>query len=110
MLKFRLPWDLSQYTQYLDGRIQLPIYGRRLTHESRLITHMEAPEAYDASLITRMGATDVLYDNGRYERQMAHFNQFVRNATYEGGRCYDCTAFRRVIADFLGDGNRLQVE
>ena len=54
ILKFRLPWDLEPHTHYLDGEICLPVFGRHLTHEARLI-------------VTR-GATQVDYDNRRCPR------------------------------------------
>lgn len=78
VLKFRLPWNLGETTEYLDGVIQLPVFGKRLTHESRLV-------------VCR-GAGLVRYDNRRYERQMAYFNRVVRNAVLFDGRCFDCTA------------------
>ena len=91
MFKFRLPWDLTQNTHYLSGQIQLPIFGKKLTHETRLIV--------------QAGAPDVPYENRRYERQMAYFNQYVRPSTYEDGRCYDCVAFRQVVSAYLGTGD-----
>jgi hypothetical protein len=87
ILKFRLPWDLETSTSYLDGEIQLPVFGRHLTHESRLVV--------------KRGAALVLYDNAKYERQMAFFNQVQRVAVYDGDKCYDCTAFRRIIGAYL---------
>ena len=87
MFKFRLPWDLSTHTEYLEGEIRLPVFGKRLTHESRLVVAREAKI--------------VPYDNRRYERQMACFNRVTRPAMHTGGRCYDCEAFRRIIADYL---------
>lgn len=88
IFKFRLPWDLEPYTEYLDGEIHLPVFGKHLTHEARLVVER--------------GAQRVDYDNGQYERRMAYFNRVQRVAIYEGGRCYDCTAFRRIIAEYLG--------
>ena len=98
MFKFRLPWNLPgpAATTYLDGEIHLPIFGRRLTHETRLVV--------------RRGAQHVQYDHTRYERQMAFFNGHQRPVIYEAGRCYDCTAFRMLVARFLeentADGKR----
>jgi hypothetical protein len=89
LLKFRLPWDLEPETTYLDGTVLFPVFGRPFTHEARLIVTGPDPP-------TRA------YDNTRYERQMAYFNRVVRPATYSGGRCYDCTAFASVVAEFLG--------
>jgi hypothetical protein len=88
MLKFRLPWDLQPTTQYLEGEIHLPVYGKHLTHEARLVV--------------RRGARRVPYDNALYERQMAYFNRVLRIATYDGGLCYDCSAFRRIVAEYAG--------
>jgi len=90
MFKFRLPWDLGPYTMYPKGIIQLPVYGRHLTHEARLVVHR--------------GAAMVSYDNRKYEGQMAYFNRVRRAAIYEQGLCYDCMAFRAIIADYLGEG------
>ena len=33
---------------------------------------------------------------------MAYFNHVQRVAIYEGGRCYDCTAQRRILQAYLG--------
>jgi hypothetical protein len=88
MFKFRLPWDLESHTLYPEGVVQLPVYGRHLTHETRLVV--------------RRGAVAVPYDNRRYERQMAYFNRVRRAALYQEGLCYDCMAFRAIVADYLG--------
>jgi hypothetical protein len=88
LFKFRLPWDLQPVTQYLDGDILLPIFGKHLTHETRLIA--------------KSNAAVVAYNNAKYERQMAFFNRVLRVSTYDGGRCYDCTAYHKVIAEYLG--------
>jgi hypothetical protein len=108
MLKFRLPWSISAKTNYLSGRIHFPVYGKQLTHETRLIVPRDAP------------AMD--YDNVLYERQMAYFNQVLRPAIQPlfllGGRCYDCTAFRWIMCGYLrfaglcceeGEGDNLQL-
>jgi len=87
MFKFRLPWDMEPNTEYLDGNIHLPVFGRFLTHESRLIV--------------QRGAGMKIYDNKKYEGQMAYFNQKLRTAIYPGGRCYDCTVFRSIIQAYL---------
>ena len=90
LLKFRLPWNLTEQTHYLNGMICLPIFGKRLTHETRL-------------LVERGADMMTVYDNRRYERQMAYFNRVLRVAVYDSGLCYDCTAFRRVLAAYLGN-------
>lgn len=87
MFKFRLPWDMESSTEYLDGQIHFPVFGRFLTHESRLIV--------------LRGAKMKMYNNQRYEGQMAYFNQKLRIAIYPGGRCYDCTVFRDIIRSYL---------
>lgn len=87
MFKFRLPWNMEPSTEYLDGLIHLPVFGRFLTHESRLVV--------------QRGAGMKTYNNSRYEGQMAHFNQKLRTAIYPGGRCYDCTVFRYIIRKYL---------
>jgi cap2 methyltransferase len=84
ILKFRLPW-WDGNTRYLKGDIFLPVYGRPLTHETRLIVKHED------------GFSSFSYDNQRYEQQMAFFNQKMRHVYYEEKRCYDCTAFYKII-------------
>ena len=75
LLKFRLPWNRER-SLYLDGTICLPIFGKRLTHESRLFV--------------LRGAKVVEYDNRTYQRQMAYFNQVTRHSMHAGGMCFDC--------------------
>ena len=89
LLKFRLPWDLEPKTAYLHGSILFPVFGRPFTHEARLIVTGPDPPVRT-------------YDNNQYERQMAYFNRVIRPATYSGGKCYDCTAFASVVAEYLG--------
>jgi hypothetical protein len=95
LLKFRLPWDIETQTQYLHGTIHFPIFGRPFTHESRLVVIGPDPPT-------------TTYDNTVYERQMAYFNQATRPSTYTGGKCYDCTAFAAVVAEYLGVQPRAQ--
>ncbi len=90
ILKFRLPWSIGAKTDYLGGKIYFPVYGKCLTHEARLIVPRDAPARE--------------YDNRRYEKQMAYFNQVLRPAiqpAFGGGRCYDCTAFRWIVCKYL---------
>lgn len=87
MFKFRLPWDMEPDTEYLEGHIHLPVFGRFLTHESRLIV--------------QRGAKMKMYNNKRYEGHMAYFNQKLRIAIYPGGRCYDCTVFKDIIRSYM---------
>ena len=89
LFKFRLPWDMELQTAYLEGTIYLPIFGRQLTHESRLYVQRDAKM--------------IMYDNKKYEGQMAYFNQVQRVARYESDRCYDCTAFRAIVKEYLGE-------
>lgn len=72
---------------YLDGTIYLPVFGKCLTHETRLMV--------------RRGAKLVQYNNLKYERQLAYFNRIVRNLALYNGRCYDCTAFRAICGEHL---------
>jgi hypothetical protein len=92
MLKFRLPWDLDQkkITEYLGGKIHFPVFGKRLTHEARLVVER--------------GAGPTRYDNGLYEGQMACFNQLLRPAMFDLDGyigCFDCTSFRIIVYDYL---------
>jgi hypothetical protein len=90
MLKFRLPWSLEKKTTYLSGRIYFPVFGKKLTHEARLVVDKDA--------------LDMEYDNSLYEGQMAYFNQSIRPTMYSyGGRrgCFDCTSFRKIVCDYL---------
>jgi hypothetical protein len=99
MLKFRLPWCIG-VTNYLSGRIYFPVYGKHLTHESRLIVKKG-----------EVGPMD--YDNRLYEGHMAYFNWMLRPAIYSafgGGRCYDCTAFRWIVCKYLAASEQLDLE
>ena len=92
ILKFRLPWnDVQGTTLYPEGSLCLPVYGRDLTHESRLVVQRDA--------------RDTLYDNKLYEGQMAYFSQVLRPAMYPNksgtSMCYDCTAFHCIINKYL---------
>ena len=94
LLKFRLPWDLAEETPYLQGTIYLPIFGKRLTHETRLMVERDAKMT--------------VYDNRRYERQMAYFNRVLRVASYDGGRCYDQARRRRLLGQPRSGGGRVR--
>lgn len=109
MLKFRLPWNLGNgKTMYPLGTVLLPVYGKVLTHEARLVVDR--------------GAQDHAYDNSLYEGQMAYFNRVLRIALYpsddcvrerlkltarpretswDNTRCYDCTAFQTIVGAYL---------
>jgi hypothetical protein len=98
ILKFRLPWR-EGVTNYPSGRIYFPVYGKRLTHEARLVVPKDAPP--------------VDYENRVYEGQMAYFNQVLRPATFRafaGGRCYDCTSFRWIVCQFLYKSSERQFD
>jgi len=84
LLKFRLPWNRRK-SSYLDGTICLPIFGKRFTHESRLFV--------------LRGAGVVEYDNRKYERQMAYFNQITRHSTHFTGMCFDCSSFCMLLGE-----------
>jgi hypothetical protein len=87
ILKFRLPWNLSPTTSYLEGEILLPVFGKHNTHEARLIVHR--------------GAAMTSYDNVLYEHRMSYFNQVVRK--YD---TYDHHAFRCIISEYLQSSSR----
>ena len=89
ILKFRLPWTGIK-TMYLKGKVYFPVFGKRMTHEARLVVDR--------------GAEVISYDNKLYEGQMAYFNQVLRPAVYTyGGKtgCFDCTSFRKIVYDYL---------
>jgi hypothetical protein len=87
LMKFRLPWTVP-FTDYLSGIIYLPVYGKKLTHEARLLVFRGAPV--------------IRYDNKLYEGQMAYFNQFIRRNTYPGGQCFDCYTLRQLVGEEHG--------
>jgi hypothetical protein len=84
LFKFRLPWN-TKSSFYLDGTIYLPIFGKRFTHEARL-------------LVLR-GAEVVEYDNHKYERQMAYFNQTTRQSKHHGDMCFDCYSLHQLLGE-----------
>jgi hypothetical protein len=96
MLKFRLPWGDGE-TQYLDGRIYLPIWGPQTTTETRLFVERDA----------KLRA----YSHKKYEAQMFAFNVNDRVNVYartrdlvecEGlCRCYDCSAELLVVLRYF---------
>lgn len=87
MLKFRLPWAAGT-TKYLNGDIELPVWGPITTTEARLIPSHGTRE----------------WDNTVYEEQMFYFNTVTRVARYHHGcsvdphvsggldYCFDCKA------------------
>ena len=96
MLKFRLPWDPpNENTEYLNGKIFFPVFGKKLTHEARLVVGR--------------GAKLTSYNNGLYEGWMAHFNQSLRPSmlSFGGQRgCFDCTSFRKIVYRYLSATGR----
>lgn len=104
MLKFRLPWkgksnNYTDYTDYLDGLIYLPIWGPITTTETRLIV----PDY----------RKNKMYDNSKYEEQMIYFNTITRVQYYKHDvfgvpglcHCYDCAAEVKVLTDFINKKN-----
>jgi len=83
-------------TDYLDGDIYLPVWGRETTTECRLMVHR--------------GAKVRKYDNTQYEEQMFFFNREARVHFYEHAyvgkvvgldHCYDCAAEIFILEDYL---------
>ena len=68
LLKFRLPWDDGR-TMYLQGALQLPVWGSQTTTECRLVPSV--PVAYTT------------YDHRVHEQQMFHFNTRHRVQLYD---------------------------
>ena len=100
MLKFRLSWQKGG-TSYLQGDIQLPVWGPVTTTETRLI-------------VSGGAATPMVdWQNQKYEQQMFHFNTHTRVALYEHPvasqhvaaeglcHCYDCTAELYILKRYL---------
>ena len=88
LLKFRLPWSTHETTEYLGGDIMLPVFGKFLTHETRLC--VQGP---DEPL--------VIYKCREYEGRMAYFNQFIRTHRCKSGIGYDELRFRDIISQYL---------
>jgi len=86
--KFKINWDgetEGKETTYYDGDCYLPIYGRQLTSESRLVVS----NFDDANIIK--------WDEQEYEEKMFYFNIIKRSQYYEHDydipgicHCYDC--------------------
>lgn len=96
MLKFRLPWvDKGQkfsMTEYLKGKVMLPVFGRQTTTETRLIVQ---------------GSEFEFYDNLDYEGRCHNFNLNIRRKAYDDEfgsefcHCYDCTVERLIVTTYL---------
>jgi len=92
MFKFRLPWGEGK-TDYLDGIISLPVWGRQTTTETRLIV---------------VGDKVKSYCNTTYEEQMFYFNTTTRvqyyihqNDDIGYDHCYDCAAELLIIENYI---------
>ena len=73
LFKFRLPYpdktDQSNPITYIQGTIQLPIWGRLSTTECRLVVNRDAQ--------------DTTYNYKTYEQQMFYFNTVIRYIDYQ---------------------------
>lgn len=95
MLKFRLPWNSTGNTEYLDGKIFLPVWGRQSTTETRLVVER--------------GADMKLYNDLEYEEQMFYFNTVTRVQYYQHDvekvpglcHCYDCASEVYILTKYL---------
>lgn len=99
LLKFKLPWSDSK-TEYFEGTISLPIFGRYETAESRLIVPKNPRK--------------VFYDNRKYEKEMYYFNTVTRVSYFEDQddfssyqdvtglcHCYDCSCEIKLFKDYI---------
>lgn len=93
--KFRLPWGPGS-TEYLKGRIYLPVWGPETTTESRLFVEGGGDDALQN------------YDNQRYERQMFYFNTHRRIAKYKHEyleyfrcACFDCSSEAQILEHYV---------
>jgi len=95
MLKFRLPWGAGT-TQYLDGDLHLPVWGRQTTTECRLVVPQNAALKE--------------YDHTIYEEQMFYFNTRTRveysdhsvSGLVDGlCHCFDCASEVRIVSQYL---------
>jgi hypothetical protein len=93
MLKFRLPWTPG-YTEYLDGEVYLPVWGRCTTTEARLVVG---------------GNSKRQWDNCAYEDQMFYFNISTRTQLYHHEHhvsgldwCFDCASEVIIWKSYFG--------
>lgn len=95
MLKFRLPWGKGT-TEYLDGKIFFPVWGRPTTTETRLVVQKNAGFK--------------IYDNTKYEEQLSYFNNVTRVTYYERQQkfnvigldhCYDCSSELIIVLNYI---------
>jgi hypothetical protein len=94
LLRFRLPFSPGQ-TEYLDGTLYLPVYGRPSTTETRLVPY---------------GTETKVYDHTKYEEQMFYFNTDNRVSYYHmecdtwvtgHDNCYDCASAAFIVSRYL---------
>ena len=116
MLKFRLPWSDGS-TEYLSGKLCLPVWGPCTTTESRLVIFRDSRQGGGNADEDGGGDGDVdgsggfkkrTYDHATYEQQMFFFNTVQRVAVYPDQnpipyykcRCYDCTAETYILRKY----------
>ena len=102
MLKFRLPYT-EGITEYLTGKLLLPIWGPQTTTECRLIVKFDDIDKTK------------FYDHRQHWEQMSFFNTVTRVGIYteplekHGNsnrlthglcHCYDCTAELKVLEEY----------
>lgn len=102
-VKFKLSFN-SGSTEYLKGKIYLPVFGRQGTSEARLLVS------------SRDNFEKILYDNKEYEEKMAYFNQVIRTLHYNFplpveeqnklnivglDNCYDCCREIMILSSYL---------
>jgi hypothetical protein len=94
LLKLRLPWTPGT-SQYLRGSVQLPVWGRASTTETRLLCRAPFEMAE--------------WDHERYNEQLCHFNRVTRVDYYDhptlleadSDHCYDCAAEDLILRCYL---------
>lgn len=100
MVKFTLPYcPPPGSTQYLDGKLFMPVFGGRTSTECRLI--IDDPESSRE------------WDHEEYESYMFHHNTITRTACFDVSlprqrrrevglcRCYDCASEVFILSNFL---------
>ena len=100
MFKFRLPWKPGT-TDYLDGKIYLPVWGPITTTETRLI--VDGPQTVDDPCPIKV------YNNREYEEKMFTFNTTIRTSLYPHpitnvpglDHCYDCSSEVHILFEYL---------
>lgn len=90
LLKFRLPWTEGS-TEYLQGRLMLPLWGPHNTTECRLMV---------------TGQQKTTYDHRTHWEQMCHHNRIVRGrhlyTSEELDDCFDCRGERWIWQNYIG--------